>query len=78
VNEDEIGGRLVMTVFDLLLAQYGAYRGGGRQALLLRRRVAALHPGWAQEITSVPARLIARIGREFARHTAGKPGRALS
>lgn len=24
----EIGGRLVTTVFDLLLAQYGVYRGG--------------------------------------------------
>ena len=45
-----VGGHLVTTVFDLLLAQYGvARRGGlpGEVAHGLRRRRLAVHPGLA-------------------------------
>ena len=44
-----VNGRLVTTVFDLMLAQYGVGRAGsaGRVADRLRRRVQPVHPGLA-------------------------------
>ena len=51
-----VGGRLVTTVFDLLLAQYGVLatgcRASGRPATTTREPYT---PAWQEEITSVPA-----------------------
>ncbi|GAA3210400.1 hypothetical protein GCM10020216_014270 [Nonomuraea helvata] len=72
----EVGGKLVTTVFDLLMAQYGVARdlpGEWPESYLDASQ--PYTPAWAEEITSVPAATIARIAREFARnaeHTQGK------
>ncbi len=52
-----IGGHLVTTVYDLLLAQYGVGRArtAGRLADLLRRPVQPGTPAWQEQITGVPA-----------------------
>ncbi|MEV4399516.1 nitrate reductase subunit alpha [Nonomuraea sp. NPDC049607] len=74
----EMAGKLVTTVFDLLMAQYGvkrdlpgdwpeSYEDAGRPYT----------PAWAEEITSVPAATIARIAREFARNAERTKGRSM-
>ncbi|MFD8562399.1 nitrate reductase subunit alpha [Streptosporangium canum] len=65
----EVGGKLVTTVFDLLMAQYGVARdlpGEWPESYLDASQ--PYTPAWAEEITSVPAATIARIAREFARN----------
>ena len=74
-----VGGHLVTTVFDLLLAQYGVGRDGpaGRRG---RRRTTTptspYTPAWQEAITGVPAATAARIGREFAAERRGVPAAA--
>jgi nitrate reductase alpha subunit len=65
-----VGGHLVTTVFDLLLAQYGVHRDGlpGDWPTSYQDASQPYTPAWGAEITSVPARAIARIAREFARN----------
>ena len=71
--------RLVTTVFDPLLAQCRVYRGlRGDWPPSYDDAPQPRTPAWAVEITLAPTRLIARIGREFARHAAGRPGRILA
>ena len=64
-----VGGRLVTTVFDLLLAQYGVRRHGlpGHLADRLRRRRPSRtrRPG-RRRSPACPRRQAERIGREFA------------
>ena len=74
-----IGGRLVTTVFDLLLAQYGVYRDGmpGDWPTSYDDASQPGTPAWAEEITSVSSRLIARIGREFARNAERTQGKSM-
>nr|WP_211207245.1 nitrate reductase subunit alpha [Stackebrandtia nassauensis] len=74
-----IGNRLVTTVFDLLLAQYGVFRDGlpGRWPSGYEDASQPYTPAWQQEITSVPADKAARIAREFARTAAASGGRCM-
>jgi nitrate reductase alpha subunit len=72
------GERLVTTVFDLMLAQYGVYREGlpgdwpsGYDD------PKPYTPAWQEEITGVPAEQAARIGREFAQNAADSGGRSM-
>jgi nitrate reductase alpha subunit len=74
-----IGGQLVTTVFDLLLAQYGVGRRGlpGRWAASYDDATAPYTPAWQEAITGVPASAAARIGREFARNAEESQGRSM-
>jgi len=73
-----VGGRLVTTVFDLLLAQYGVRREGlpgdwpqgyddGKPYT----------PAWQEEITGVDRGRVIRVAREFARNAERSRGRSL-
>ncbi|NJP94262.1 nitrate reductase subunit alpha [Nonomuraea sp. FMUSA5-5] len=75
----EVGGKLVTTVFDLLMAQYGVARDGlpGEWAAGYDDAAQPYTPAWAEEITSVPASTIARIAREFARNAEVTEGRSM-
>ncbi|MEU1789762.1 nitrate reductase subunit alpha [Streptomyces sparsogenes] len=68
-----IGGRLVTTVLDLLLAQYAVGRPGLTGAWPTGYDDASVPgtPAWQEAITSVPAAAVIRAAREFA-HTAEK------
>jgi nitrate reductase alpha subunit len=73
-----VAGRLVTTVFDLLLAQYGVGRPGlpgdwptGYDDL------EPYTPAWQEEITSVPADAVERIAREFADNAERSGGRSM-
>ncbi|MGR6915653.1 nitrate reductase subunit alpha [[Actinomadura] parvosata] len=75
----EVGGKLVTTVFDLLMAQYGVARDGlpGEWAAGYDDAAQPYTPAWAEEIASVPAATIARIAREFARNAEVTEGRSM-
>ncbi|MFB9199571.1 nitrate reductase subunit alpha [Nonomuraea spiralis] len=74
----ELGGKLVTTVFDLLMAQYGVKRDlPGDWPDGYEDATQPYTPAWAEEITSVPAATIARIGREFARNAERTQGRSM-
>ncbi|RKS07232.1 nitrate reductase alpha subunit [Nocardiopsis sp. Huas11] len=74
-----IGDRLVTTVFDLLLAQYGVAREGlpGVWPTGYDDPSQPCTPAWQEEITSVPADRAARIAREFADTAEASGGRAM-
>jgi nitrate reductase alpha subunit len=74
-----VGDRVVTTVFDLLLAQYGVSRDGlpGDWPASYEDASQPYTPAWAAEITSVPAAVIARIAREFARNAERTTGRSM-
>lgn len=74
-----LGGRLVTTVFDLMLAQYGVGREGLRGAGPVSYEDAATPgtPAWQEAITSVPARAAVRAAREFARTAEQTRGRCM-
>jgi nitrate reductase alpha subunit len=73
-----IGGRLVTTVFDLLMAQYAVYRDG-----LPGEWPAGYDdprpytPAWQEALTSVPAAAATRVAREFARNAELSRGRSM-
>ncbi|MEV4555349.1 nitrate reductase subunit alpha [Nonomuraea wenchangensis] len=79
VPATEVGGKLVTTVFDLLMAQYGVPRADlpGEWPQGYEDAAQPYTPAWAEEITSVPAATIARIGREFARNAEVTEGRSM-
>ena len=74
-----IGGHLVTTVFDLLLAQYGVGRPGlpGEWPSGYDDASAPYTPAWQETITGVSASAAARIGREFARNAVDSKGRSM-
>ena len=78
-----VGGRLVTTVFDLLLAQYGVGRSANGQGLpgdwptSYDDPDAPCTPAWQERITGVPGAAAARIGREFARNAEESKGRSM-
>ncbi|MFI6496218.1 nitrate reductase subunit alpha [Nonomuraea typhae] len=74
-----IGGRLVTTVFDLLLAQYGVPRPGlpGQWPTGYDDPASPCTPAWQEEITSVPAAAVVRIARQFAATAEKTKGRAM-
>ncbi len=75
----QVGEHLVTSVFDLLLAQYGVQRDGlpGEWPTSYDDASQPYTPAWQEAITSVPAELAARIGREFARNAERSRGRSL-
>jgi len=74
-----IGERVVTTVYDLLLAEYGVGREGlpGEWAQGLDDAEALYTPAWQEEITSVPGPAVARIAREFAQNALDSGGRSM-
>ncbi|MFF4846538.1 nitrate reductase subunit alpha [Streptomyces sp. NPDC001194] len=74
-----LGGRLVTTVFDLMLAQYGVARAGlpGDWPSSYEDADAPGTPGWQESLTSVPAAQAARVAREFAETAERSQGRCM-
>ncbi|MFK4185127.1 nitrate reductase subunit alpha [Streptomyces sparsogenes] len=74
-----IGGRLVTTVFDLLLAQYAVGRPGLTGAWPTGYDDASVPgtPAWQEAITSVPAAAVIRAAREFADTAEKSRGRCM-
>ncbi|MCU1643794.1 MAG: Nitrate reductase [Nocardia sp.] len=74
-----IGGHLVTTVLDLMLAQYGVYRPGlpGEWPTGYEDATQPGTPAWQETITGVPAQVAARIGREFAANAEESNGRSM-
>ncbi|HEU5484213.1 MAG TPA: nitrate reductase subunit alpha [Microlunatus sp.] len=74
-----VNGRLVTTVFDLMLAQYGVARPDlpGEWPTGYDDATSAYTPAWQAEITSVPADACIRIAREFADNSEESQGRSM-
>ncbi|MGW3728247.1 nitrate reductase subunit alpha [Streptomyces sp. NPDC000851] len=74
-----IAGRLVTTVYDLLLAQYGVARDGlpGRWPTGYDDATEPCTPAWQAAITGVDADRAARIAREFAANAEESRGRSM-
>jgi nitrate reductase alpha subunit len=75
----EIGGRLVTTVFDLLLANYGVVREGlpGDWPTDYEDSSEPYTPAWQEPITGVEARVAIKVAREFARNAEQSGGRSM-
>ena len=72
------GERVVTTVFDLMLAQYGVGRDGlPGEWPTGYDDPAPYTPAWQEEITGVPAAQAERIGREFAQNAEDSGGRSM-
>ncbi|MDN5805243.1 MAG: molybdopterin-dependent oxidoreductase, partial [Microlunatus sp.] len=74
-----VNGRLVTTVFDLMLAQYGVGRPDlpGEWPTAYDDVASPYTPAWQAEITSVPAEACIRIAREFASNAEESKGRSM-
>ena len=74
-----IGGRLVTTVLDLMLAQYGVQRPGlpGTWPADYDDPTTPATPAWQEEITSVPAEQVVRLAREWAQNAIDTGGRGM-
>ncbi len=74
-----VDGRVVTTVFDLLLAQYGVARPGlgGDWPRDFDDETGAYTPAWQETITNVPAAQVIRIAREFALNAIDTNGRSM-
>ncbi len=74
-----IAGRVVTTVFDLLMAQYAVRRPGlpGRWPTGYDDAAEPYTPAWQEHITSVPAAAAIRVAREFARNAELSQGRSM-
>ncbi|MFD0317886.1 nitrate reductase subunit alpha [Streptomyces flavalbus] len=74
-----VGGRLVTTVYDLLLAQYGVARPGlpGQWPASYEDASELCTPAWQEALTGVPAAKAARIAREFAANAEESRGRSM-
>ncbi|MFD6906724.1 nitrate reductase subunit alpha [Streptomyces sp. NPDC060077] len=74
-----IAGRLVTTVYDLLLAQYGVAREGlpGNWPAGYDDASEPYTPAWQAAITGVDADRAARIAREFAANAEDSHGRSM-
>jgi nitrate reductase alpha subunit len=73
-----VGGHLVTTVLDLVLAQYGVAREGMPGQWPADYDDPEPHtPAWQEQITSVDRHLAARVAREFARNAEVTSGRSM-
>ncbi len=74
-----LGGHLVTTVYDLLLAQYGVARDDlpGQWPCGYDDADQPYTPAWQTPITGLPAATVARIAREFARNAEETRGRSM-
>ncbi|NKR75083.1 nitrate reductase subunit alpha [Rhodococcus hoagii] len=75
----EVGGHLVTTALDLMLAQYGVRRDGlpGTWPAGFDDPDQPYTPAWQESLTSVPAGSVVRIAREFARSAERSGGRSM-
>jgi nitrate reductase alpha subunit len=72
------GERLVTTVLDLMLAQYGVAREGLPGSWPTGYDDTAPYtPAWAEELTGVPAAQTIRVAREFAQNAEDSGGRSM-
>jgi nitrate reductase alpha subunit len=72
------GERLVTTVFDLFVANYGIDRGfGGQHVAKTYDENEPYTPAWAESITGVPRDQIITVAREFARNAEKTHGRSM-
>ena len=73
-----VGGKLVTTVYDLMLAQYGVPRPGlpGVWPTDYTDASTPGTPAWQEELTGVSANAAIRIGREFAQNAIDSNGRS--
>ena len=74
-----VGGKLVTTVLDLVLAQYGVGRPGlpGEWPSSYEDAQTPGTPAWQEPITGVDGRLVAKVAREFARNAEVTEGRSM-
>lgn len=74
-----VGDKLVTSVFDLMLAQYGVARTGlpGQWPAGYEDPDVPYTPAWQEPITGVPAAQVARVGREFADNAERSGGRSM-
>jgi nitrate reductase / nitrite oxidoreductase, alpha subunit len=74
-----IAGKLVTTVFDLMLAQYGVRREGlpGTWPSGYDDPAQPYTPAWQEAITSVPAGQAIRVAREMGRNAEESHGRTM-
>ncbi|HET9103229.1 MAG TPA: nitrate reductase subunit alpha [Solirubrobacteraceae bacterium] len=74
-----VGGRLVTTVLDLTLAQYGVARTGlpGDWPADYDDAERPYTPAWQERLTGVDRHLAARVAREFARNAEVTEGRSM-
>jgi nitrate reductase / nitrite oxidoreductase, alpha subunit len=74
-----VGGQLVTTVYDLLLAQYGVARDGlpGQWPSSYDDSTQPYTPAWQEAITGVAGPVVARIAREFAANAEESRGRSM-
>ena len=74
-----ISGRLVTTVFDLVMANYGVSRPGlpGEWPAGYDDASQPYTPAWQEQITSVPAAACTKVAREFARNAEVSGGRSM-
>ena len=69
---------LVVTVFDLMVANYGIDRGlGGQNTASSLEEDVPYTPAWQEKITGVPATLVTQIAREFADNADKTHGRSM-
>ena len=72
------GDALVVTVFDLMVANYGIDRGlGGDHLASSYDDPAPYTPAWAEAITGVPAANIITVAREFATNAEKTNGKSM-
>ncbi|MFN8107439.1 MAG: nitrate reductase subunit alpha [Nocardioidaceae bacterium] len=74
-----IGDRLVTTVLDLMLAQYGVRRGDlpGEWPTDYDDPSSPATPAWQEEHTGVPAAQVTRLAREWAQNAIDTNGRGM-
>ena len=74
-----VGDKVVTTVFDLMLAQYGVARPGmpGVWPTGYDDELGQYTPAWQETITNVPAAQCARVAREFAQNAEATQGRSM-
>jgi nitrate reductase / nitrite oxidoreductase, alpha subunit len=74
-----VAGRLVTTVFDLILAQYGVARAGlpGTWPAGYDDASQPYTPAWQEALTSVPGQRCTQVAREMARNAEVSGGRTM-
>ena len=74
-----VAGRLVTTVFDLVLAQYGVHRPGlpGEWPTGYDDATQPYTPAWQESLTSVPADRCTQVAREMARNSEVSGGKTM-
>ncbi|WP_241472634.1 nitrate reductase subunit alpha [Mycolicibacterium neoaurum] len=74
-----VGGHLVCTVFDLMLAQYGVHRAGlpGEWPADYQDAEQPYTPAWQEPLTGVSAGQVIRVAKELARNAVDSQGRSM-